>query len=299
MSRMASITFSVYSIFFWSTGNCASGEDSTQINKKRLNTVIIGVAASYGVALYALNEVWYKEQGKTDFHFFNDNSQWNQVDKVGHFYSAYQLSSIGKQLFLWTNMSEKKSAIWGSVMSQAILIPIEVLDGFSVEYGFSWGDIVANLFGSGFFLSQELLWNEQLIKAKFSFHRTEYAKLRPEVLGDGAFQELLKDYNGQTYWLSFDLYGLSKLNQKVPKWLNVVAGYGADEMVYGREDENNAHGYHSYRQYFIGIDFDLSHIQSRSKAVNTLLFVADMIKLPAPTLEFNNRNGVNFHWLYF
>lgn len=274
------------------------GEDSTQINQKRLRTVLIGTGLTYSMSLIVLNEVWYKEQGKTDFHFFNDNSQWNQVDKIGHFYTAYQLSSIGKQMFLWTKMSERKSAIWGSVMSQALMIPIEVMDGFAVDYGFSWGDIAANLLGSGFFLSQELGWNGQKIKTKFSFHRTEYANLRPEVLGDGFFEELLKDYNGQTYWLSFDIYSIANNNSKIPKWVNIALGYGAEGMVYAREDENNENGYESYRQYYVGIDFDLSHIKTRSKFLNSLLFVADMVKLPAPALEFN-KNGMNYHWLYF
>ncbi len=292
-------------IFFWALLHNSSeafsnnNNDSTQTNKKRLNTVLLGTGITYSASLVVLNEVWYKEQGKTDFHFFNDNSQWNQVDKAGHFYSAYQLSKIGKQLFMWTNMSEKKSAIWGSVMSQAIMIPIEIMDGFSVEYGFSWGDIAANLLGSGFFLSQELLWKGQKIKTKFSFHRTEFAQLRPEVLGNGIMEELLKDYNGQTYWLSFDIHALGNYNRKIPKWLNIAVGYGAEGMVYGRESDNNLNGYESYRQYFLGIDIDLSHIQSKNKAIKTLIFIADMIKLPAPTLEFNNKNGINFHWLYF
>lgn len=272
--------------------------DSIQIDNKRLKTVLIGTGVTYSISLVALNEAWYKEQGKTSFHFFNDNSQWNQVDKVGHFYTAYQLSSIGKQMFLWTNMSEKKSAIWGSVLSQALMIPIEIMDGFAVEYGFSWGDIAANLLGSGFFLSQEFGWKEQKIKTKFSFHRTEYANLRPEVLGDGFFEELLKDYNGHTYWLSFDIYALANNNSKIPKWINIALGYGADGMVYAREPDNNANGFESYRQYYVGIDFDLSHIKTRSKFLNSLLFVADMVKLPAPALEFN-KNGMNYHWLYF
>lgn len=299
MSSKSYPLFCVLLFFIVFNANCEDNTDSVSVNKPRLRTVLIGTGAAYTTSLIVLNEVWYKEQGKTDFHFFNDNSQWNQIDKVGHFYSAYQLSRIGKELFLWTNMSEKKSAIWGSVMSQAIMIPIEIMDGFSVEYGFSWGDIAANLLGSGFFLSQELLWGKQRIKTKFSFHRTEYAELRPEVLGDGFFEELLKDYNGQTYWLSFDIYALGNYNRKIPKWLNIGLGYGAEGMVYGREEENMAHGYESYRQYFVGIDFDLSHIKSRKKVIKSLLFVADMIKFPAPTLEFNKKNGVNFHWLYF
>lgn len=294
------ILFSLIALFYFCSAKAFTKDptDSTHINHKRLNTVLIGTGVTYSVSLIALNELWYKEQGKTSFHFFNDNAQWNQVDKVGHFYTAYQLSSIGKQLFLWTNMSEKKSAIWGSVMSQALMIPIEVMDGFAVEYGFSWGDIVANMLGSGFFLSQELGWKGQKIKTKFSFHRTQYAQLRPEVLGNGFFEELLKDYNGQTYWLSFDIYAFSKENPKVPSWLNIALGYGADEMVYAREVDNNEHGYNSYRQFYVGIDFDLSHIKTRSKFVKTLLFVADMVKLPAPAVEFNKK-GINYHWLYF
>ena len=43
------------------------------------------------------------------------------------------------------------------------------------------------------------------IYPKFSFHRTDYAPLRPDVLGDGLAEEIFKDYNGQTYWLSFDM----------------------------------------------------------------------------------------------
>ena len=123
--------------------------------------------------------------------------------------------------------------------------------------------------------------------------------MRPEVLGDGFFKELLKDYNGQTYWWSFDIYSIGNYNKKIPSWLNIALGYGAEGMVYGREEDNIANGYSSYRQYFVGIDFDLSHIKSRNKSINTLLFIADMIKFPAPTLEFNNKNGVHFHWLYF
>jgi hypothetical protein len=195
-------------------------------------------------------------------------------------------------------MPEKKSAIWATVMSQAFMITIDVFDGFSSEYGFSWGDITANMLGAGFFLSQELIFQEQKIKAKFSFHHTEYAALRPELLGNGYLEEILKDYNGHTYWLSFDLYALANNNSKIPSWFNLAFGYGAEVMVYGRNEENIANGYESYRQFYLGIDFDLSHIKSRSKLINTTLFILDMIKLPAPTVEFN-KNGINYHWFYF
>jgi len=296
MRRITCIFILILKVFCWSPlfGN----EVDTTLNKSRLRTVLIGSGAAYSASLIALNHAWYKED-RTSFHFFNDCPQWNQVDKFGHFYSAYQLSRIGNELFLWTNMPDKQSAIWGTVMSQAFMATIDVFDGFSSEYGFSWSDITANLLGGGFFLAQELTWREQRIKTKFSFHTTKYAHLRPEVLGDGLAEQILKDYNGHTYWFSFDIYSLSGKNTKFPRWLNLALGYGAEEMVYGREEQNKANGYQSYRQFYAGIDFDLSHVHTNSKFLKGVLFVVDMVKIPAPAMEFNTKNGFNFHWIYF
>ena len=96
---------------------------------------------------------------------------------------------------------------------------------------------------------------------KISFHQTLYNTIRPEILGENLIQKVLKDYNGQTYWLSFDIHSFMK-ESPFPKWLNIAAGYGANGMVYAREEENIANGYESYRQYFLGIDFDLNYINT-------------------------------------
>jgi hypothetical protein len=44
------------------------------------------------------------------------------------------------------------------------------------------------------------------ITPKFSFHTTQYAQYRPNVLGSSLAEQILKDYNGQTYWLSVNLH---------------------------------------------------------------------------------------------
>jgi hypothetical protein len=62
----------------------------------------------------------------------------------------------------------------------AFLTAVEVLDGFSSEWVL--GDIIANASGTAICL-QELLWKEQRITPKFSFHTTQYAQYRPNVLG--------------------------------------------------------------------------------------------------------------------
>jgi hypothetical protein len=90
-----------------------------------------------------------------------------------------------------------------------LLTAVEVLDGFSSEWGASSGDIIANASGTAF-VSQELLWKEQRITPKFSFHTTQYAQYRPNVLGSSLAEQMLKDYNGQTYWLSVNLHSFYK-----------------------------------------------------------------------------------------
>jgi hypothetical protein len=277
-----------------SSGFSQAGDTARSVNKKRLNTLIISSGVAYSAALIGLNELWYADTEKQAFTFFNDGAEWKQVDKLGHVYSAFYLSYGASRTLQWCSLEKKKADLWGSVTGFLLLVPIEIFDGFSEGYGASGWDLVANLTGAGFYLTQSVVWNEVRIHPKFSFRQTEYPGLRTDdLLGDG-FSEIFKDYNGQTYWLSFDLDKFIRF----PKWLNLAVGYGADEMVYSRDEENAAAGYNAYRQFYLGVDFDLSHIKTKSKALNTFLFFVNMIKLPAPAIEFSEK-GTTFRAFQF
>jgi hypothetical protein len=118
--------------------------------------------------------------------------------------------------------------------------------------------------------------------------------LRPDVLGEG-MERIVKDYNGQTYWLSVDTDKFLHF----PKWLNFAVGYGANGMIYARDSQHIANGLTlPQRQYFLSIDIDPSAIRTRSKVVKTIIFFVSMIKLPSPTLEFS-RNKFKAHAFYF
>ena len=276
-----------------STGQ--SPDSYTQLNKKRLRPLVIGSSAAYGVTLVGLNQLWYKDSGRQSFRFFNDNAEWKQVDKLGHFYSSFYLSYGASKALRWCNVPPKRSDLIGALAGFAVLVPIEVMDGFSQAYGASAGDLVADAAGAAFYLGQKQLWNDVRIYPKFSFHRTNYARLRPETLGTDLTSELLKDYNGQTYWLSVDMDKFMHF----PKWLNIAVGYGAQGMLYARDNQNTAQGFGDpYRQYYLSIDFDLSSIKTRSGVLNTLIFFVNMIKLPSPALEFS-RGGTRFHAFAF
>lgn len=292
--RLQGAALTLVFVIIYFPGFSQVNDSLTTVNPIRLKTVVIGSAVAYTGTMIGLNSVWYSQYDRQSFQFFNDAGEWKQMDKVGHFYSAFQISSIGSRSLQWSGVSKKKSDLAGAIASFAVMSSIEVLDGFSAGYGASASDLLANALGSGFYLGQQALWNETRLFPKFSFHRTDYAPQRPETLGSGLLEEMIKDYNGQTYWLSADIDKFIRF----PKWLNISMGYGAEGMLYANDEDNLANGLHPYRQFFIGVDFDLTAIKSRSKAVNTLIYLANMIKLPAPTLEFSN-GKVKGHFFYF
>jgi hypothetical protein len=284
---------SVFLLFFGFTAHTQQ-LPSDSINHKRLTGVIIGTGATYTATLIALNNIWYSQYDKQSFHFFNDASEWKQVDKAGHLYSTFQLSSIQSQLFQWSGVPKKKSDLYGTLTAFVMMSSIEVMDGFSAGYGASATDLLANGIGAGIFLGQQALWKETRIYPKFSFHTTEFADQRPGTLGSTLAEQIIKDYNGQTYWLSIDMDKFMRF----PKWLNLAVGYGAENMIYAQDEMNIEAGLYPYRQYYLAIDFDLTGIHSRSKLVNTLIYFANMIRLPAPALEFS-QNKVKAYAFYF
>jgi uncharacterized protein YfiM (DUF2279 family) len=268
--------------------------DSIPFQKKKLTNRILLASAMYTTGMVGLNEVWYKKEPRESFHFFNDNREWKQVDKVGHFYSAFYISAFSASALNNSGLSPKKSAAYGGLTGFVALFTIELFDGYSSAYGASVGDLLANTAGSSFYWAQQALWREVRIQPKFSFHRTNFAAQRPNVLGDGLATEFLKDYNGQTYWLSVDIDKFISF----PKWLNLAVGYGAEEMIYAQNAQNTTAGFHPYRQYYLSLDFDFRSVRTQSKVLRSVLNFLSIIKLPAPTFEFSDR-GVSFRPLYF
>ncbi|WP_299255018.1 DUF2279 domain-containing protein [uncultured Lacinutrix sp.] len=274
---------------------------SDTLNTKRRNAVVISEAAIGGLTLLGLNQLWYADYERSKFHTIDDNNEWLQMDKFGHVFSSYQLGKFGAQTLRWSGVSQKDQLFYGATLGFSFLTAVELLDGFSSEWGFSWGDFTANTAGAGLYISQELLWEEQRIVMKYSFHRTQYAAQRPDKLGNGLLEEALKDYNGQTYWLSANVHSFFK-NSKIPKWLNVAVGYGGEGMLSGNEDlivDNMLVKQNRQRQFYLSLDMDLTKIKTDSELLKSIFSVFNSIKVPFPTVEFNGKSGVKFHSVYF
>src|ERR1035437_4054422 len=121
---------------------------STPLNKKRLALVVGSEAVSYGGTMHGLNALWYKDFPRSSFHFFNANSEWLQMDKVGHTVTSYYIGRVGIGLMKWSGVERKKAIWYGGMLGFLYQTNIELLDGFSSQWGFSMGDATANTVGS-------------------------------------------------------------------------------------------------------------------------------------------------------
>jgi len=287
--------------FGFSQNNAIYLRPSDSLNKQRRNSVVLSESILASGALIGLNQLWYADFTHSKLHSVNDNEEWLQMDKAGHLFSSYHLGAFGANALKWSGCNKKSQLLYGATIGLAFMSTVELFDGYSSEWGFSWGDMLANTTGTSLYVSHELFWNEQRIVPKFSFHTTQYASIRPNVLGNSLSQQILKDYNGQTYWLSVNVHSFFK-DSKIPKWLNVALGYGADGMITGKSETNDVFLYletKRTRQFYLTLDADLTKIDTKSHFLKSIFLIFNSIKIPAPTIEINSLGGVKFHHLYF
>ncbi len=263
----------------------SSPQDSIPTKKRViLSSSIIGLG--YASSLIALNGVWYKEFPKSKFHFFNDGSNWMQMDKFGHGFSGYLLSQKAGDLYRWSGV--KKSYPWiGFGIGMSYLGALEFMDAYSQGWGFSTYDVLANFSGGALYLSQELIFKEQVVLPKFSFFPTKYADYRPEVLGKNFPEQLLKDYNGQTYWFSFPIGGFAPSVKKM-NWLCLSLGYSVDQKLVG--DQDAYLDFRASRQLLVSLDIDLTRLPIKNPTLKKVLAQLNMIKIPFSALMIQQGN---------
>ena len=342
--RTSAIFFCLFILLYTSYAQKLPVDSLTKKQKNIRKAVLLGTMGAYTAgSLTFLDLLWYKPYQTTSFHFFNDNSQWCQMDKCGHAFSAYSSARLVMQAMdwagfkaspfnaslghlsvgglKWAGFSERESIIIGDAFGLLYLSSVEIMDGFSKEWGFSWGDEVANFAGGFTFSLQQYFWKEQRFQLKFSDHQTSFPQYRPNVLGSNFAEQIIKDYNGQTYWLSVNIASFLKKDTKFPNWINLAFGYGATNMISGKNNvvvypdgttgvdpvhnetliinkNGQSSAFYRYRKYYFSLDIDLTKIKTKSKALKSLFTVVNCFKLPFPTIEFD-KNGVNFKPLYF
>ncbi|GJM35810.1 MAG: DUF2279 domain-containing protein [Saprospiraceae bacterium] len=301
-------------------------EPADTLNKVRFWSSVGAVGVGYSAINVGLYHAWYKQYDQVGFHTFDDLGEWNQMDKTGHVFAAYLESDLSFGIARWTGVS-RSAALWASVGVGTLLQgTLEVMDGFSAKWGFSWSDIGFNTLGVATFAVQELAWKEQRIRYKVSsLLQTPYSRMpirasnsdatsstrqrASELYGHTYLEGFLKDYNALTMWVSININAFRPNKSALPDWLNLAVGYGSENLYGGFSnqwtDENGAQfsldtdQYPRYRQFYLSLDIDLSRIKTKSRLLRTLFRSINWIKIPAPAVEFNTQGKVRLHPIFW
>lgn len=297
-------------------------EPSPIFHKKRFNTALAFSLGTYSAFSYGLYNTWYSQFDQESFHLFNDWGEWENIDKYGHLYTSYFQGVLCYKGAKWTGLSESQSILTGVLCASLFQTTIEVMDGFSSEWGFSLTDMAANALGISAFAFQQKYWGEQRILLKMSSwpksydnfeinsnsgqSTTDLVSRTDDLFGANYFESFLKDYNAQTLWASINVHSFLSSGNKWPKWLNVAVGYSADNMFGGFENSWEIESerfsldpeYDRYQQFLLGFDIDLSRIDAKHHFLKTLLSVFNIFKVPSPAIEVNAKGEFKLHFVY-
>jgi hypothetical protein len=272
------------------------------LTKKHLAILITAV---YLTSLLWLSSVWYNTY--TGFHFFDDIFEWEYLDKFGHFFASFYLGLFFYEVFGDAeSLDPPRQKKWFCFAGFVLLLPIEILDGFSMNYGASPADLLANGLGGLFCYWRASSTVISGLRPKFSFHATTLSIIRPDLLGANFSQQIIKDYNGQTYWLSLDVNKIFH-TRVMPDWLMVTVGYGAEGMLGGHDNvwKTSAGEVKDFsslarsKRILISVDLHVGFLRKKNLLFCYLLAPFVLIKFPAPAIEINFERGVIFHPIYF
>lgn len=286
--------------YFQSSLKAQELEKPLQIKSKHIDAT---VAVLYSGSMVALHQLWYKDYGSSKFHFFNDAGEWKGMDKVGHFVTANRVNSGIYAMYTASGFSPQRAMWRSAIISTAFQTTVEVFDGFSTAWGFSWADIASNTAGTAAFCLQQQFFKEQLVKFKFSFWPSKFNKYRPSLLGQSFPNTLLKDYNAQTYWASFSLARATGFS-KLPAWLCLSFGYGVNALT-GARVNSSIDGLlppsNELRasEFSLGIDIDLVKIKTRHRWLRRCFNVVNIIRLPLPAVTYLSTGTTKFNFIKF
>lgn len=244
------------------------------------------VLALYFATLGGLLAAWYVNNGVVAFHWFDDGAEWLGMDKLGHAFTTFWVCQAAFVLIRQHVATQLLAARWAGIIAWVLISSYESFDGLSPAYGASPYDMLANAVGATTAAIQLAKYADVLIFPRLSFMPTAWAAFRPNVLGSTFSEQLLKDYNGQTYWLNLNPHYLLGWGHW-PRWLAITVGYGAEGMVYGRVAQCHQHGYDPLQQFYITLAIDPSWlIESNHRWVRRAGRTLRYVQIPLPGMLF-------------
>jgi hypothetical protein len=167
------------------------------------------------------------------------------MDKLGHAYGTYLTTE-----FLYLRLRTRYGAdapvtLYPPLFSWLVMLYVEVFDGFSVDHGFAYEDIVMNAAGStGSFLRHAVPDVGRVIDYRLEYYPS----------GHGAGFHPIIDYAGQKFLLAFRPGNLEPLKWSVARFVELYLGYTT--RGFRKQDPRTDR----VRRLYVGVGVDLQGI---------------------------------------
>ncbi|MDI6778949.1 MAG: hypothetical protein QME25_01955 [Bacteroidota bacterium] len=245
-----------------------------QLNLTRfgiVTTSVIGVGAA--VHIYQYNS-WWKNY-RRPFHFQEDLIYSRSVDKVGHVWGAAFSSFVIARSYEWTGLSKPQSMWIGAVGGSLFQLFVEFQDGFS-QWGFDRVDAAADIAGGFYPLLQYYVPELNSLNIKASYYPRQLGKVGNIP---GQKHVLIDDYEGQTFWLSFDTSPLLTDDLDFLKYFGVAVGYSVRDL----HDYSNQYGI-----LLVALDYNFKKIIPQdSDFLKALSEGLNYFKFPSPAIQIS------------
>lgn len=292
----------------------AAPDTARRLHRGRLYAGLGAAAAANVAAVAALSSLWYEGE-RVPFHWYSEGEDvidrgwlddWHteaQMDKGGHVLTSYHIARLAGEYGRWSGLSDRRAGLAGAVLSSVFQGQIELFDGRDRNYGASRTDLLANTVGAALggakiaFPEQTAAFNLKLSYAVSPYYDRSVSPFAPARL----VGNVIKDYNGLTYWLAVKPSELGA-PRGWPAWLGVAVGYAADSIAHPVSGlgPGGGPGPEHRRQVVLSLDADvLRHFRHRIPAwLRPVTMLLELYRLPAPAVEFTG-GRVRLHALYF
>ena len=195
---------------------------------------------------------WWDDGFTGDFRtvnegWFGQNTEYGGADKLGHAFSAYVGTRVVTRAFEALGNEPapaQRLAAWSTL---AVMLGIEVLDGYSKRYSFSWEDAAMNVVGVGLgYLMERNRDVDNLLDFRLLYKKS------------GSNFDPAGDYSGQTYLLVAKASGVPALQgNSVLRYFELAAGYGT-------RGYESPPGVERKRNLYFGVSVNLSEVLAQT-----------------------------------
>jgi uncharacterized protein YfiM (DUF2279 family) len=286
------VTFILLTIFIASSSLAQDTVRNRKILPKAINLSLTSLA--YYEFTSQMTQHFFRDYPYGNFHLKHDWKTWRGLDKFYHNYGSYQMSAVFYQANRISGLDSIEALNLAFLESTIFSTTKEFADGHIDIGGWSWNDILMNFTGNSLFYTQQRWWGRQRIQYKFNYFSSGIQQFSPKVLGTSYKNYWLKDYNGETFWLSSSLGDWNLTENKWLKPLGICIGYGANNLI-GEWDNPNTFTLPRYSQYYLGLDINWQQIPTQNKLLKTMFFLLNRFRFPLPSIEFNSLGKLQFH----